>query len=184
MGSLVHSAAHRLMRRGLRRGLVEGSVAWIVIGAAAGVVRYVTRPEPPLVARENLRLGESVLVTHVPAYRDPARSAAPPRSGAGDPRAFRDRRRGRPTAAPRTARRGRAGSARRPPRPALPDPPRQGASFQSHAGVVEHDALIGQPEGSEVVAWRRDGQSGPARRFLAVRPTLADVIVKMPRARR
>jgi tRNA (adenine57-N1/adenine58-N1)-methyltransferase len=56
-----------------------------------------------------------------------------------------------------------------------------GASFQSHAGVVEHDALIGQPEGSEVVAWRRDGQSGPARRFLAVRPTLADVIVKMPR---
>jgi len=56
-----------------------------------------------------------------------------------------------------------------------------GASFQSHAGVVEHDALIGRPEGSEVVAWRRDGGSGPARRFLAVRPTLADVIVKMPR---
>lgn len=56
-----------------------------------------------------------------------------------------------------------------------------GASFQTHAGVVEHDALIGQPEGSEIVAWRRDGGSGPARRFLAVRPTLADVIVKMPR---
>jgi tRNA (adenine57-N1/adenine58-N1)-methyltransferase len=57
----------------------------------------------------------------------------------------------------------------------------KGASFQSHAGVVEHDALIGQPEGSEVSAWRRDGREGPARRFLALRPTLADVIVKMPR---
>jgi hypothetical protein len=67
VGSVLHSLAHRLMRRGLRRGLVEGSVAWLVIGAAAWVVRYVTRPEPPLVARENLRLGESVLVTHLPA---------------------------------------------------------------------------------------------------------------------
>jgi tRNA (adenine57-N1/adenine58-N1)-methyltransferase len=57
----------------------------------------------------------------------------------------------------------------------------KGASFSTHAGIVEHDALIGQPAGSEVVAWRRDGGSGPARRFLAFRPTLADVIVKMPR---
>ncbi len=57
----------------------------------------------------------------------------------------------------------------------------KGASFQTHAGVVEHDTLIGKPAGSEVVAWRRDGGSGPARRFLALRPTLADVIVKMPR---
>jgi len=73
VASLVHSAAHRLMRRGLRRGLVEGSVAWIVIGTAAGVVRYITRPEAPLVAKEDLRLGESVLVTHV----------RPPRPGRG-----------------------------------------------------------------------------------------------------
>ncbi|HXZ82685.1 MAG TPA: tRNA (adenine-N1)-methyltransferase [Acidimicrobiales bacterium] len=57
----------------------------------------------------------------------------------------------------------------------------KGASFQTHAGVVEHDSLIGQPEGSAIVAWRRDSGSGPARRFLALRPTLADVIVKMPR---
>jgi tRNA (adenine57-N1/adenine58-N1)-methyltransferase len=57
----------------------------------------------------------------------------------------------------------------------------RGASLQTNAGVVEHDALIGRPEGSEVVAWRRDGKSSRARRFLAVRPTLADIIVKMPR---
>ena len=67
MGSILHSVAQRLLRRGLRRGLVEGSVVWIVIGAAAGVVHYLTRPETPVVARENLRMGESVLVTHAPA---------------------------------------------------------------------------------------------------------------------
>jgi hypothetical protein len=72
------------MRRGLRRGLVEGSVAWLVIGAAAWVVRYVTRPDPPLVARENLRLGESVLVTHLPASgRDRPRRRRR-KEGAGD----------------------------------------------------------------------------------------------------
>jgi hypothetical protein len=84
VGSILHSLAHRLMRRGLRRGLVEGSVAWLVIGAAAGVVRYVTRPEPPLVARENLRLGESVLVTHLPvSARDRPRRRRR-EDGAGD----------------------------------------------------------------------------------------------------
>jgi hypothetical protein len=65
--SLLHSLARRLIRRGLRRGLVEGSAAWVVIGAAAWVVHLVTRPEEPRVAREDLRLGESVLVTHVAA---------------------------------------------------------------------------------------------------------------------
>jgi len=54
------------MRHGLRRGLVEGSVVWILVGAAAWVVHYVTRPETPLVARENLRLGDSLIVTHLP----------------------------------------------------------------------------------------------------------------------
>ena len=67
MGSILHSVAHRLMRHGLRRGLVEGSVLWVVIGAAAWVVRYLTRPETPVIARESLRMGESVLVTHSPA---------------------------------------------------------------------------------------------------------------------
>ncbi len=67
MSSILDSLLHRLIRNGLRRGLLEGSVAWIVIGAAAVVVRYVARPESPLVAREKLRLGESVLVAHVPA---------------------------------------------------------------------------------------------------------------------
>jgi len=57
----------------------------------------------------------------------------------------------------------------------------EGGSFQSHAGVIEHDELIGSPDGAEFVARQRDGKSGPSRRFLVLRPTLSDLVVKMPR---
>ena len=56
-----------------------------------------------------------------------------------------------------------------------------GSSFQSHAGVVEHDAIIGADDGSEHVARQRDGRTGPGRRFLVLRPTLSDLVLKMPR---
>ncbi len=49
-----------------------------------------------------------------------------------------------------------------------------GAEFHSHAGVLPHDALIGDPEGVEHRSTR-----GAA--YLAVRPTLADFVLKMPR---
>ena len=49
-----------------------------------------------------------------------------------------------------------------------------GATFHTHAGSVSHDDVIGRDEG-EVVT----GSTG--RRYLMLRPTLADVIVKMPR---
>ncbi len=51
---------------------------------------------------------------------------------------------------------------------------RPGASFHTHVGIVAHDDLIGVAEGSTVL-----GSTG--RRFLVVRPTLADVVLKMPR---
>ncbi len=51
---------------------------------------------------------------------------------------------------------------------------RVGATFHTHVGIVSHDDLIGIPEGSTVL-----GSTG--RRFLAVRPTLADAVLKMPR---
>jgi tRNA (adenine57-N1/adenine58-N1)-methyltransferase len=49
-----------------------------------------------------------------------------------------------------------------------------GASFHTHAGIVAHDDLIGQPEGTAV-----KGSTG--RSFLVLRPTLADIVLKMPR---
>jgi tRNA (adenine57-N1/adenine58-N1)-methyltransferase len=51
---------------------------------------------------------------------------------------------------------------------------RPGASFHTHVGIVHHDSLIGVPEGSTVL-----GSTG--RRFVAVRPTLSDAVLKMPR---
>ncbi len=59
---------------------------------------------------------------------------------------------------------------------------RSGRSFQSHAGVVPHDSLIGAPEGSEVEASLGSGNGRrSSARYLALRPTLADVVVGMPR---
>ncbi|HUY64212.1 MAG TPA: tRNA (adenine-N1)-methyltransferase [Acidimicrobiales bacterium] len=49
-----------------------------------------------------------------------------------------------------------------------------GSSFHTHAGIVSHDDVIGMEEGGSVT-----GSTG--RRFLVVRPTLADVVLKMPR---
>ncbi len=49
-----------------------------------------------------------------------------------------------------------------------------GATFHTHAGSVAHDDVIGRHEG-EVVP----GSTG--RRYVMVRPTLADVVLKMPR---
>jgi len=49
-----------------------------------------------------------------------------------------------------------------------------GRQFHTHAGAVEHDAMLGVAEGSTVV-----GTTG--RRFVVLRPTLADVVLKMPR---
>jgi tRNA (adenine57-N1/adenine58-N1)-methyltransferase len=49
-----------------------------------------------------------------------------------------------------------------------------GAQFHTHAGVVSHDELIGAEEATPV-------RSSHGARYLAVRPTLAQVILEMPR---
>lgn len=49
-----------------------------------------------------------------------------------------------------------------------------GGEFHSHSGPVAHDALIGGEEGRTV-------RSSRGARYLVVRPTLAEVVLKMPR---
>ena len=48
------------------------------------------------------------------------------------------------------------------------------AAFHTHVGIVAHNDLIGAHEGATVF-----GSTG--RRFLVVRPTLAEMVLKMPR---
>ncbi|HZQ28931.1 MAG TPA: tRNA (adenine-N1)-methyltransferase [Acidimicrobiales bacterium] len=50
----------------------------------------------------------------------------------------------------------------------------EGGQFHSHAGYVEHAAILGRPEGVTVTA------TGGAR-YLVVRPTLSEFVLKMPR---
>jgi len=49
-----------------------------------------------------------------------------------------------------------------------------GKTFHTHSGILAHDDVIGQPEGSVIAA-------STDRKFLVVRPTLSEVILKMPR---
>jgi tRNA (adenine57-N1/adenine58-N1)-methyltransferase len=51
---------------------------------------------------------------------------------------------------------------------------RKSETFHSDRGWLAHDAIIGQPEGT----WTR---SSLGLRYLAVRPTLADYVLEMPR---
>ncbi len=49
-----------------------------------------------------------------------------------------------------------------------------GKEFHSHKGAVAHDDVIGQPEGKVVDSTRKST-------YLVIRPTMSEVILKMPR---
>lgn len=50
----------------------------------------------------------------------------------------------------------------------------EGGEFHSHAGVIPHDVIIGHSEGSEF-------RTASNARFVGLRPTLSDHVLKMPR---
>lgn len=58
---------------------------------------------------------------------------------------------------------------------------KSGRSYQSHSGVIAHDSLIGAAEGSDLAALTKDTERRNPARYLALRPTLADVVLNMPR---
>jgi tRNA (adenine57-N1/adenine58-N1)-methyltransferase catalytic subunit len=50
----------------------------------------------------------------------------------------------------------------------------EGGQFHSHAGVLDHDAILGREEGISV-------RSSLGARLIVLRPTLAEYVLKMPR---
>jgi hypothetical protein len=67
VGSYLDRWARQLVRRGIRAGLIEGSNIWLSIGAIAWLFRFLAKRPPVSVRVERLRLGESLVVSHVPA---------------------------------------------------------------------------------------------------------------------
>ena len=67
MRSYLDRRVRQLIRRGLRAGLIEGSNVWLSIGAIAWLLRFLSRRDAALVSVQELRVGESVIVSHVPA---------------------------------------------------------------------------------------------------------------------
>ena len=56
-----------------------------------------------------------------------------------------------------------------------------GGTFHTHTGIVDHDDLIGRDEGTTVETRAGPGARSGSGKYLALRPTLADVVLKMPR---
>jgi len=56
-----------LVRRGIREGLLGGNGIWFAAGAVAWLVRWLSRPPGERVVREQIRVGETITVTSVPA---------------------------------------------------------------------------------------------------------------------
>jgi tRNA (adenine57-N1/adenine58-N1)-methyltransferase len=56
-----------------------------------------------------------------------------------------------------------------------------GGTFHTHNGILDHDALIGGHEGSEIESRAGPQSKAGGSRYLVLRPTLADVVLKMPR---
>jgi len=81
VASYLDRWARQLVRRGVRSGLIGGSNIWLSIGAIAWLFRFLSRRPPRQVSVERLRLGETILVSHV---------AAPPRGRRAKRKAARD----------------------------------------------------------------------------------------------
>ena len=67
MGRYLERWARQLVKRGWRDGVVGGSNVWLSVGAVVWLFRLMWRKPAAKVHVEELALGESLLVSHVPA---------------------------------------------------------------------------------------------------------------------
>jgi hypothetical protein len=67
VGRYLERWARQLVKRGWRDGVVGGSNVWLSVGAVVWLFRLMWRKPAAKVHVEELALGESLLVSHVPA---------------------------------------------------------------------------------------------------------------------
>ena len=173
LGPVIDRLLGRLVSRSFRRGLA-GEPVFLVLGAAAWLVVRSRKQRAPGRLVGDLERGRQAGSRRISGGRDRATTSPddrrwnPPPAPKVNNRLLASRCRGRLLSAGEQVlvidHKGRRYLVR------LQD----GGAFHTHAGILSHDSIIGMQDGSTVA-----GSTG--RSFVVVRPTLADVVVKMPR---
>lgn len=65
MNMLAKALFRRLVRTGVKRGLIDGNRLWLYVGGLSWVARRLLKPKPPIVRRETLEPGETLVITNV-----------------------------------------------------------------------------------------------------------------------
>jgi hypothetical protein len=65
VNALIDRVTRTAVRKGIRQGLLAGDGKWIAIGALAWLVRFLRRTRDPQTIVEQLRVGESIIVSNL-----------------------------------------------------------------------------------------------------------------------
>jgi hypothetical protein len=65
MGKLFEYLTKQLVAKGFKKAISEGSLLWVGIAALGLVVQFFMKHRQPKVAVEKLRLGESIVISHL-----------------------------------------------------------------------------------------------------------------------
>jgi hypothetical protein len=65
VGALIDRLTRAAVRRGIRQGLLAGDGKWLAAGAVAWLVRFLMKKHEPAVVVEELKPGETLLVTNI-----------------------------------------------------------------------------------------------------------------------
>ena len=65
MNTLAKAMFRRLVRTGVKRGLIDGNRLWLYIGGLSWIARALFKPKRPIVRKETLEPGETLVITNV-----------------------------------------------------------------------------------------------------------------------
>ena len=71
MNTFAKVLFRRLVRTGVKRGLIDGSRLWLYVGGISWVARRLLKQRRPIVRRETLEPGETLVVTNVAPSQHP-----------------------------------------------------------------------------------------------------------------
>ena len=69
MNTLAKALFRRLVRTGVKRGLIDGNRLWLYVGGLSWVLRMLLKQKRPIVRRESLEPGETLVISNVSSSR-------------------------------------------------------------------------------------------------------------------